>query len=107
MQVLEFDIDDVCVCPYLASLVRGASMPPVILVETEFLKGLLDLCTKQPMKGVAIRGPSGTGKSMSSLYLWYKLRNLETPIPFLVCSPQCFSDHIFYPYIQSFCEGNK
>ena len=106
MQILEYHIDDERVSYFFQIMLRGACINPVILIETDFLKKLLNLCTEQLASGVAIRGPPGTGKSSSSLYLWNKLRKLETPVPFLVCSPQCLCPTVFNPYIESFCTGN-
>ena len=104
MQVLKYYIDDFNVSFFFNMIARRIRTEPVTLIETDFLKKLLDYCTNQPDSGVGIRGPSGTGKSSSALYLWYKLRRLETPVPFLACSPQC--NHVFKPYLKSFCKGN-
>ena len=104
--MLEFDIDDARVWYLFSTIVEGAGNNHVILIETNFLKELLRHCTTRSTHGVAIRGPSGTGISTSSLYLWNKLRNLDKPVPFLVCSLQCIDDPDFNLYIQSFCEGN-
>ena len=106
MQILKYPIEDVRVSVYFAHLLRGAHIDPVILVETDFFKKLLKFCIEQPESGVAIRGPSGTGKTSSCLYLWYKLCTLEPPVPFLACSTSTLEPSIFNPYIESFCAGN-
>ena len=107
MQVLEFDLNDVSISCFFQTMVQRGDCESVKLIETTFLKELLDLCTEQPLRRVSIRGPSGTGKSTSSLYLWNKLQYLTTPIRFLAWSPLCMNPTIFMPYIQSFCEGNQ
>ena len=70
MQVLKYNIDNVSVSIFFNTILRGISTNPVTLIETDFFKKLLDRCTNQPMLGVEINGPSGTGKSSSALYLW-------------------------------------
>lgn len=106
MQILEYHIDDERVLTFFEFFLRGAHINPVILIETDFLKKLLKFCIEQPKSGVAIRGPSGTGKTSSSLYLWNKLRTMEPPVPFLACSPSSLNPLFFNPYIESFCTGN-
>ena len=106
MQILKYQIADARVSVFFRLLLRGAHINPVILIETDFLKKLLTFCIEQPESGVAIRGPSGTGKTSSCLYLQYKLRTLEPPVPFLACSTSTLKPSIFNPYIESFCAGN-
>ena len=75
-----------------------------VLIETQFLRNLLIFCTTRQEKGVVIRGPSGTGKTTSAIYLFDKLSSKN---PLLLCSPRCYnSDQIFYSYIAAFCKGN-
>lgn len=101
--VLEINIQDGRTRLYFL-MIAQSTVNPVIMIETDFLKQLLNHCTTRSNEGIVIRGPSGTGKSSSSLYLWEKLHKL---VPFLVCSPQCYSDSVaFISYIKSFCEGN-
>ena len=77
----------------------------IVLIETQFLRDLLNLCTTRQGKGVVIRGPSGTGKTTSAIYLVGKL---SSKTPLLLCSPRCYkSNRIFYGYIEAFCKGNN
>ena len=105
--MLTFEFDDARVL-YFFSVITTVTDKPA-LIETDFLKKLLQLCTKDTQNqkdGVVIRGSSGTGKTFSCVYLWKKLK--ERGIPFLVCSPQCFTQDkslFISPYIQSFLEG--
>ena len=78
----------------------------IILIETQFLKILLNLCTARVDKRVVIRGPSGTGKTSSAIYLF---NNLNSVGPLLLCSPQFYqSDDVFIrDYKEAFCKGNN
>ena len=106
--VLEFEIDDVGV-RYIFSVITEVT-EKMVWIETEFLIKLMKWCTdaerQKTTPGIMIIGPSGTGKTFSCVYLWKKLK--ERGIPFLVCSPQCFTQDkslFISPYIQSFLEG--
>ena len=106
--MLTFEFDDARVL-YFFSVITTVTDKPA-LIETDFLKKLLQLCTKDTQNqkdGVVIRGSSGTGKTFSCVYLWKKLK--EQGIPFLVCSTLCLMQTnflCFEPYIRSFLEGN-
>ena len=80
--VLEFEIDDAGV--RLFFMVVTEVTDKMVLIEMEFLKELMKWCTavQRPKPGIMIRGPSGTGKTFSCVYLWKKLK--ERGIPFLV-----------------------
>ena len=88
MSVIRFKVDDQDIVSYLSmSQIFPNLGEEIVLIETKFLKNLLNLCSYyRAAKGVVIRGPSATGKTSSASYLFNKLSSAG---PLLLCSPQC------------------
>ena len=86
--------------------ISAVGTPDTHLIVTKLFKDLLKTIMDRTPCGVIIRGPPGTGKSTSCIYLWKMLKDAD--IPFLVCFIETFDPNItsFHHYIRGFLQGN-
>ena len=98
---------------YYSTLQENINVANATLVVTKQFQELMSTVecvlaegkvTSSEMSGVMISGPKGTGKSMSFLYLYAKLK--EKNIPLLIISPS-FESVEFLDYLNWFSGGNS